>query len=210
MARSVAVQCARLRRNAEFVDRRAQRHDRVMKDTVAVALITAGTTGVIGALGNVLTWNAGRRVADVEQLRIESESERLQMQHSEAERQHRQSYYHQALLLVTELSTLGGGYVDLSRDIFDGWVHRYWSVAAGIDLFGAEQVVDALAHYTSCVQDMLHDSHSREKESGDWFEAWRGAWDAQRVVLDDAGDALVVAMRPDTARHLEHIDSAGM
>jgi hypothetical protein len=173
-----------------------------VEDTVAVALISAGATGLIGALGNLLTWKAGQRTASAEEARIEAENDRLREQHREAERQHRQSYYHQALLLVTELSTLGGGYSDLSPDIFDDWVNRYWSVSAAVDLFGAEQVSAALADYTDVVQALILDSHRREDETADWFEAWRGAWAAQRAALDAAGTALTDCMRRDVAAHL--------
>lgn len=106
-----------------------------MEDTVAVALITGGSTAIVGVVANVLAWHAARQSKQVELARIDAESERLRREHGEVERQHRQGNYHQFLMVLNELDLLGGGYADLDQAGYEQWMPRFYSLITGLEIF---------------------------------------------------------------------------
>lgn len=172
-----------------------------MDDTVAVALITGGSTALVGAIANMLSWRTASQSRQVELARINADTERLRLEHSEAERQHRQGSYHQFLMLLNDLDLLAGGYADLDEARYEDWMSQYYKMLIGLDIFAPRAVRDALDALDKVVV-AFHEPLLGLPTEGEWLDAFRQSWLTQRPTFMTAWDSLTEAMRADVAAHL--------
>lgn len=172
-----------------------------MDNTVAVALITGSSTALVGVIANLLSWRAADQGRQVELARIDADTERLRLEHSEVERQHRQGNYHQFLMLLNDLDLLAGGYADLDEARYEDWMSRYYKMLIGLDIFAPRTVRDALDALDKIVE-AFHEALLGRPTEAEWLDAFRQSWRTQRPAFMIAWDSLAEAMRADVAAHL--------
>jgi hypothetical protein len=172
--------------------------------TVAVALISGLSTGSLGAFSTYLSWKTGRRASDVELRRIASDDRRLLAAHAEAERQHRQSYYHQLVVHMMRLGSMGGGLMLIDRDLAAEWEAQFWELSATIALFGPDAVTDALDTLEASLNTFNEaaSSHAGDRSlsqlsADDWWRCFIDAWMEHHEVVRQATAELTRAMRED-------------
>lgn len=175
---------------------------RVVDNTVAVALITGSSTALVGAIANILSWRASSQSRQVELARIDADIERLRIEHSEAERQHRQGSYHQFLMLLNDLDLLAGGYADLNEARYEDWMSRYYKMLIGLDIFAPRTVRDALDALDKVVAAFHEPLLGGLDTEDEWLDAFHQSWRTQRPAFMTAWDSLADAMRADVAAHL--------
>lgn len=96
---------------------------------VLVALITGG-----------VGWLSAREAAQGTIRGIEAENERLREQRDEANRSHRQAYYHQALNALERFDQMVTNVLPFRTGEFMPWLETFRGIVTGVSLFGRTDV----------------------------------------------------------------------
>jgi hypothetical protein len=162
--------------------------------TVAIAVGPAAITGTVA-------YFAARFQRDTSKAETEAATLRIRIEHSEAERQHRQGAYHDFLILLEQQAAMMSGFAPLDEAKFQEWIGSFYAQYQGLHLFGAQEVRNALRPLIDAIN-----MAGKEADEGDrslpFFERMRTAWGRHGEEIVAATDGLTEAMRADVAPEL--------
>jgi hypothetical protein len=164
-----------------------------MTDTVAVAIITGGITGLVAVAGNVVTYVATDRA-------LRSETRQRTEQRVEAERKQRLEAYHNFLTALTRYDFMMTGYLPSGDEDFANWLREYDFHLNGLYLFGHADVVDAVAPVTNLLHE-LSDVYNRPVDET-VLDRHRRHYLDRRKEFADATNHATRAMRIDIGQDL--------
>ncbi len=189
-----------------------------MSETIAVALITGGLTGITGLCGGLLGYRSAKnqgavtlavsnQAAGVELQKIGAENARLREQRRADAREKRMGSYQELVDISTKIYRLFGESVEKSR--IEPLVERYNWLFAGLLLFAPDEVEDR----AYVLNDVIRDAWAKYEEADPAqteAERWRLASKPYEDALGNALNDLGFAMRKDIQKSDESLDGPGL
>jgi hypothetical protein len=114
-----------------------------VNETVAVALITAGSGVLIATMGSLTTYVVTRRQAQAEQLKTREENQRLLEQLRSEERRDRHQTYKECMLVLNRFEEMEHASNLPDEEIEAAW-ERYRSIRSALELYAPKPVTEAL------------------------------------------------------------------
>lgn len=182
-----------------------------MTDTIAVALITGGLTGVTGLVGGLLGYRSAKnqgavtlavsnQAAGVELQKIGAENARLREQRRADEREKRMGSYQELVDISTKLYRLFGEPAEESKT--EPLVERYNWLLAGLLLYAPDEV----ERRAYALNDVIREAWTAYEEGDAALpeaERWQASSMPYRDALGDAVNDLGNAMREDVQKSEE-------
>jgi hypothetical protein len=175
-----------------------------VSDTVAVALITGGLTGITGLVSGLLGYRSARnqgavtlsvanQTAGVELQKIKAENDRLREQRRAEATEKRMGSYQELVDISTKLYRLFGEAVEKAR--IEPLVEQYNWLLAGLLLYAPDEVQDRAYELNGVIGDAW--TAFEEDPSQSESERWRLASMPFEKALGKAVNELGYAMRTD-------------